>query len=410
MPTQNTHNPPKYTWPKNFLWGAASSAHQVEGMNTRNDWWQWEHEKRDRVSGEAANHYHRYAEDFQLARKLGATAQRISIEWSRIEPKPGVFDENAIQHYRQVLQTLQQNKMRSFVTLHHFTLPSWFAARGGFETKESVYYFTRFVKYCAEELGDLVDFWITINEPLVYAEQGWYNGIWPPEKKNTRLYFKVIRNLARAHRKAYKVLHETLDTTDHTVQVGFAHNPVSWYLYRPHALVDNAFAHYYDWFRNHRIYRLTKGQYDFIGINYYFHQRIKKVMPFSGVTYAKPEKELREVSSVGWEIYPQGLFDVLIDLSRYKVPLYITENGIATTNDTQRERFIEQHLAEVRHALKAGVDIRSYLYWSLTDSYEWEHGYDARFGLIGIDYKKDFKRTVRKSAQVYAKIMKQRDI
>jgi len=401
-------NDPQSGWPKHFLWGAASSAHQVEGHTVDNDWWQWEQEVGARGRAQAnlaTDHYRRYGEDFQLAKKLGHTAHRLSIEWSRIEPKPGSFNLDAVKHYRRVLTTLASCGMTAFVTLQHFTLPAWLAARGGFEAKESAYYFTRYARYCAEEFGDLVDFWLTLNEPVIYGWMGWVNGVWPPEKKNMLLFLRVMRHMARAHEQAYAALHAILDTGGHTAQVGVAHNPVSWYLERPHALLDNVFAQVYDWLRNHRIYGMTRGTHDFLGINYYFHERIKKVSLWRGAVFADPKERLRETSDLGWEVYPAGLYDVLTDLSRYRLPMYITENGIATRNDAQREDFIRRSLREVRHALDAGLDVRGYLYWSLTDAYEWEHGFSPRFGLIGIDYDKGLARTVRRSAKAYADIM-----
>ncbi len=155
----------KLVFPKNFLWGAATAAHQVEGNNLYNDWWAWEKKGGGtKPSGIACDHYKRFEEDFELAKKLNHNAHRLSIEWSRIEPEEGQWDEEVVKHYQEVLQSLKDKEMKTFVSLFHVTLPLWFAKKGGFEKKENIEYFKKFALFAASAFADKVDFWVTVNE------------------------------------------------------------------------------------------------------------------------------------------------------------------------------------------------------------------------------------------------------
>ncbi|MAF36850.1 beta-glucosidase [archaeon] len=394
-------------FPRGFLWGAATSAHQVEGNNIHNDWWAWEKSsKKHPDSNSACDSYNRYHEDFNLVEKHHHNVHRLSIEWSRLEPREGQWDEEAIKHYRLVLRDLKQRKIKTMVTLHHFTLPNWFARLGGFSRKRNYEYFTDFVQKAAENFGDLVDFWITLNEPMVYTTQGYLNGVWPPHESNKLKTLRVYKSLRRAHRKSYAILHKVHKLKKWpAAKVGISNNAVSFYSYHRHSLLDYLFITVGDFLWNHMFYWNNKRFHDFIGVNYYFHHRIihKRYRLLSFFEPAR--RESRDMSSVGWEINPQGLFDVLLDLQRYDKPIYVTENGIATLNESKRARFLVSYIKEIYHALQAGVDIRGYTYWSLLDNFEWEKGFEPRFGLIGVNFKNQV-RVPRYTAKVYGEIAK----
>lgn len=404
--------PPKHDhvilkFPDGFLWGAATSAFQVEGGNTNADWWVWEQKVRNEEnrSGQAADQYLRYKEDFTLAKELGHNAHRLSIEWSRVEPEEGRFDEDQINHYKSVLKTLKNSNLAVMLTLHHFTNPAWFASLGGWENGKSVYYFERFLKKVVPELAEYVDLWITINEPGIYTWAAYLVGVWPPQKINKLSALKVFWNLAAAHKKAYKIIHQTIPTA----QVGLAHNVMSFDIFHRHSLLEALFQWAYDVWVNHLLYKLTGNTHDFLGLNYYYNQYLSFNRDARFPSMVEITKIKKDVSDLGWEIHPEGIFDVLVDFSDYHLPIYITENGLPSTNDDRRVRFLLSYLKEIYHAISFGVDVKGYFHWSLIDNFEWASGFDPRFGLVEIDYMSQ-KRTPRPSAYVYREIIKHNGI
>ncbi len=365
--------------PHVFLYGAATSAHQVEGNSVNNNWWKYEQSRPSEFrSGIACDHWNRYKEDFALAHKLGHTAHRLSLEWSKIEPTEGVFDKSAIQHYRDVLLELKKYNIKAFVTLHHFTNPLWLEKRGSWESSEAAELFNRYVSYCAQHLGDLVDFWITINEPMVYAVQSYIKAVWPPQKKNVFTMMRVVNNFAKAHLLAYRTLHRI---TPH-VPVGIAKSMVA---FAPNQTLKH-------WFFNHRFFSLIKNRQDFIGVNYYFAE------------YSNTADAVR--SDLGWIVSPEGFEQILLSVKKYHKPVYVTENGIADKQDNNRAEFIRSHLRAIENVQRQGVDVRGYLHWSLLDNFEWAEGFAPRFGLIAVDYATQ-QRTIRPSAYVYKAIIEQ---
>ncbi|HNX91724.1 MAG TPA: family 1 glycosylhydrolase, partial [Candidatus Omnitrophota bacterium] len=196
-------------FPDNFLWGAATASHQVEGNNTNNDWWAWERSGGGKApSGAACGHYERYREDFDLARSLGNNCHRFSLEWSRIEPAPHSFSPEAISHYKDVLSALRGRRLEPIVTLHHFTSPLWFSKLGGFSGRDAVDIFCTYVERVVSEYAGQVTYWVTINEPLIYLFYGYVAGDWPPNKRSIPEAFFVWRNLIRCHVRAYKIIHK----------------------------------------------------------------------------------------------------------------------------------------------------------------------------------------------------------
>jgi beta-glucosidase len=405
---KHEHNP--LIFPTDFLWGTASSAHQVEGNNIHSDWWDWEirYQPPNKRSGIATDHYNRFEEDFSLATNFGHNAIRISIEWARIEPVEGQFDQTVINHYIEVLKSLKAKKMTVMLTLWHFTLPKWMADKGGFENGKVVYYFDRYLKNILPFIKEYVDLWITLNEPQVYAFLSYFAGYWPPAKKSKLALLTVTFNLAKVHKKAYVRIHEYIPEA----QVGMSQNNSSFNAFHKHSLREDLTVWFLDYVNNHFFYQLTGlDTHDFFGINYYFNRYVS----YNGESGGRlPElvdisSTKKEVTDMGWEIYPQGIFDTIMDFSDYHKPIYITENGLASTNDDRRCRFLIAYLQEIYHAIQTGAKVKGYFHWSLTDNFEWADGFRPRFGLVEIDYK-TLKRTPRPSAYIYSNIIRHNGI
>jgi len=379
-------------FPKNFYWGSATSSYQVEGGVENADWAEAGRQGKAPVAGRACDHYSLYEKDFDIVKELGQNAHRFSIEWSRIEPEEGKFDEKEIEHYRKVLQALRDRGIEPFVTLWHFTLPLWFAKKGGFENPKAPEIFARYCGYVVEHLGcpdsDIdaslgsnpkntlrqrdwgVKYWITMNEPMVYASQGYLKGQWPPFKRNFFTFKKVIKTLISSHLASYNIS---------KVKIGIAKNNI---YFENFPLIN----HFWNFYFLNKI----KNHLDFIGLNYYFHRKL-----FGN--------ENKDISDTGWEIYPKGIYHLLRDLKSCNLPIYITENGLADAKDAKRKKFIKEHLFWTHKAIEEGVDLRGYFYWSLLDNFEWAHGFEPRFGLVEVDYK-TMERKIRPSAWEYKKI------
>jgi len=388
-------------FPERFLWGAATSSHQVEGGNI-NDWSEWEKKNAERlarnasqkawpdfilksypnplqeenyISGGACDHYNRFNEDFDIAKSLGHNAHRFSIEWSRIEPEEGKFDEKEIEHYREVIKSLREKGMEPFVTLWHWTLPLWIRDIGGWKNKKTIGYFARYADKMAEALGGEVKFWITLNETNVYAGHSYFKGIWPPGKKSLIKYLRANHHLSRAHIAVYgsmKKMHPA-------AQIGVAQNMMH-------------FTGFGAGIKNY-VY------------NFFFLNSIRQHQDFIGINYYKSDGEAKEYSDMGWPIDAKGFSEVLKDAGRYEKPLYVLENGIADAKDDRRGNFIKEYIKAMKKAMDGGADVRGYFYWSLLDNFEWDKGFWPRFGLVEIDYK-NLERKVRPSALEYAKICK----
>ncbi len=405
------HNRIKF--PDGFLWGAATAAHQVEGGNT-NDWSQWEKKNAARlakeaeaywkkwqrekfpemlkpenyISGRACDHYNRYEEDFDLAKEMGHNTHRFSIEWSRIEPEEGKFNQEEIEHYRKVIRALKGRGIEPFVTLWHWTMPIWFTGMGAFGKRKNIKYFVRFCETMVEELKDEVKFWIVLNEPEIYAAHGYFNGQWPPQKRNIFIYLKVLKNLARAYKAVFFAIKKIANSTS----VGISKNNVYF---------EGWLSPLVNWWWNFCFLNIIKNYLDFIGLNYYFHNRIK------GCRFNQNKN--KETTDMGWEIYPEGIYHVLMGLKKYQKPVYITENGLADADDKQRAKFVIDHLKFIHKAISEGVDVKGYFHWSLLDNFEWDKGFWPRFGLIEVDYE-TLERKPRPSCRIYAEIAKQNEL
>ncbi len=404
-------------FPKDFFWGAATASHQVEG-NNRNDWSEWEQVNAERlareseqsfwwnpnwkkfeaeatdpanyISGTACDHWNRYEEDFDILKDLGLNAYRLSIEWSRIEPEEGRFDEAALEHYQKMIQALHVRGIEPFVTLWHWTLPLWLAKEGGILAPGFQTYFVRYSEAVVKALGYDVRFWITLNEPDVVSGHGYLKGVWPPMKKSLWLHHRAVTTLAATHNRAYQKIKAAFPDS----QIGIAKHNI-WFEAAKNTWWNRFLKSIADYWWNDWFFSRVREHQDFIGLNHYNHHRIDG-------WFNKNENKIQ--TDFGWEYYPESLYYVLTELKKYDKPIYITENGIADASDELRQKFIPAALSAVEKAIGEGVNIRSYFYWSLLDNFEWDKGYWLRFGLVAVD-RTTQQRTVRESAKQYAALV-----
>lgn len=395
-------------FPQNFLWGAATSSYQVEGNNLNADWWHWEKKAGKQNSGLACRHYDLFEQDFDLAASLNHNALRLSIEWSRIEPEEGKFCQAELEHYLEVIASLRRHKLEPIVTLHHFTNPQWFAKIGGWLDSRAIGYFKRYCQYVVEALAPSVNYWITINEPLVYTYHAYILGVWPPQEISLFKSMRVENNFTLAHIEIYKLIQDIYKKRGLFLpRVSIAQNLQAFVACRP-CLKDKFAAYLRDrWYNFGMIDRLSRHKtLDFIGINYYSRQLVEAEnwgLRHLLFDTCKKNHHPLEKNSLGWDIYPEGLYDLLLKLKKYNLDVMITENGICTEDDNLRWKYIYEHLKNIQRARDNGVKVLGYIYWSLIDNFEWDKGFAPRFGLVEVDYN-TFTRTVRGSAKKFAEI------
>lgn len=383
----------KAVFPQGFLWGSATAAHQVEGGNL-NDWTEWEMRGGSKdLSGKTCNHWdiQQFKGDVERMRILGLNAYRMSLEWSRIMPSPGIINESALSHYREMLKILRQAGISTMVTLHHFTNPIWFVKSGNW-SKAPLEPFYAYVDAVTKFLAQDVDYWNTFNEPLVLVLVGYLMGQWPPgQKGRLDLAFRLRKRFAEAHNEVYRIAKRNTGRP-----VGLVHNFASYEAAHDWA-IERAFARVVDKISNRWIIEHTQN--DFLGVNFYMRQL------FDGLRLLLPASGNGKKSDFGWEIVPQSLTRVLLGLKQYNLPIYITENGVADAKDAMRADFIRDHVQAIRLAMQAGMDVRGYFHWSLLDNFEWAEGYTKRFGLIEVNFKTQ-ERRIRQSAYAYRDIIK----
>ena len=453
-------------FPDGFLWGAATSHFQVEGhpkeiASRLSDWALWTNEA-GRISDstsadQACQFYHRYEDDIILMRDMNLNAFRLSFNWPALlqDPPgtrvaPSVLDQKQVDYYRRILTSLKEGGVTTFATLFHFTLPDWLAAAGGWTTAYAVSEFRRFSELIVAEFSDLVDYWITINEPLAYVYQSYVAGLWPPGIKSDYLSaFKAVRRLLEGHAAAY----DAIKAVKADAQVSYT---LHWRPFMPKNPL-NPLDHMVRFYRDFTFNQLfssslesgevkfpfpinlnkeiisisgpiegLKGKCDYLAINYYTRElsRFRPSWPVDLFGESSPDREFA-VNDIGWEVYPKGLYDLLtrdtlayqFNLDGSRRPVIITENGYASSfsadldqgdwslADQKRVDYLTTHLREIHRAIAAGVDVRGYLHWSLLDNFEWAEGLKARFGLIRVSYPTQ-ERILRTSAKVYAEIAK----
>lgn len=409
----------KNIFPKNFFWGASTASHQVEG-GTINQWSEWElahaselaktakqrlsnevtdwqsistvaQDPNNYVSGKGIDHYRRYKEDFDIAKKLELNSFRFGIEWSRIEPSEGEWDEAEIAHYHEYIVELKKRNLEPLMNMWHWTMPTWFTESGGFEKHKNLKYWRRFVQKLADEFGADLAHVITLNEPNVYATFGYVTGEWVPQKSSLVTFIRVYYNLVLAHRQAYKIF----KTKNPQIQIGIAAQLANVQAKRPHNVFDEVVTSWMRYAWNWWFLNRIKKQQDFVGFNYYFTDYYK------GIKRVNPKAPLNDL---GWYMEPEGLYPLLVRVwAHYKKPIMITENGLADSKDEHRQWWIEESIVAMERAMSEGVDIKGYFHWSLLDNFEWKYGWWPKFGLVHVDRENGMKRTIRPSALWFAK-------
>lgn len=411
--------------PDGFLWGTASAAHQVEGGN-RNDWTRFEAEpgriENGDTSAVAVDGWNRMSEDIALMKQLRANAYRFSIEWSRLEPREGEWDEAAWARYAQFVKDLRAAGITPMVTLLHFTLPLWIADDEGVVAPAFPARFARFAAEAGRRLGADVDLWVTLNEPVVQTFMGYLEGNWPPRARDPLKGTAAFRGLLRAHAAAATALR----TADPGAKVGVAHNLMQLEPRSRLMLGDWLAAGFVDGFWNwsfpdairdgrarlrlpgarldERMPELV-GSADFFGLNYYFRYRVRLAPGSERTVEMEPgptalRSELGGRDPVG-DSPPEALYALIGEAwRRYRMPVYVTEGGIADERGTMRGTLIRGQREAIARALADGVDVRGYLHWSLLDNFEWDKGYRPRFGLFRVD-RQTLARTPAGGADVF---------
>lgn len=415
----------KPEFPKDFLWGASVSAHQVEGDN-HNQWTVWElahanqmaktahkrmshlpiwplikkqaEDSSNYISGKGIDHYRRYKEDFDLAKDLNLNALRFGIEWSRLEPSEGQWDEEAIEHYRDYIKELKKRGIEPVMNIWHWTLPVWFSEKGGFKYRSNLKFFARFIQKIADEYAGQLKWIITLNEPNVYGTYGYLvgeplSGRWPPAEKSYTSFMRVYWNLVKAHRLAYGILKKA----NPSLQIGLASQLANIQAKRPHNQLDELTTQFMRYIWNWWFLRRVRLQMDFVGFNYYFTDYYTEL--------GKRKDPKLPLSDMGWYMEPEGLYPLLLSVwRRYKKkPIIITESGVADAQDEYRHWWIEESIVAMERARSEGVNIRGYFHWSLLDNFEWANGWWPKFGLVAVDRENGMKRTIRESAKWFAK-------
>ena len=398
-----------------LLLGVATAPAQIEGGDADHSWNDWArrgHIKDGSSPRRANDHYARVAEDTALLGALNAQVYRFGVEWARIEPDCGVFDPNAIAHYRSELTLLKAAGIAPLITLHHFSNPMWFERLGAFEKAGNIPYFLRYVEHVVHALGDLVHEFITINEPNVYALNGYFTGEWPPGRRSLMQTLRVMSVLAECHLQAYPLIHRIQRELGHAgARVGFANHLCAFAPKNPkkclHRLCTPLLERLFQGSltvamttgRCHwpimRLSQRAPGVYaDFHGLNYYSRHAV------SGFGYGFLDECPK--NDLGWEIDPDGLLQCAETLHALApLPIYITENGTCDNADAFRSRYIYEHLARI---CASSLPIERYYHWCFLDNFEWAEGEQARFGLVHVDYETQ-RRTVKDSGRFYASII-----
>ncbi len=423
---------PDFKLPASFRFCVSTAAHQVEGYNFNSDWWEWEqkpgHIKNGDTSRIATDSWNHLEEDLNHLSDLGISDYRFSIEWAKVEPKAGEFDEVELNKYLDQIDRLKARGIEPMLTLYHFTLPLWVSRQGGWEWDGIAEAFDRFSSHVAKRVGSRVTHWITLNEPMTLISAAYISNIFPPARNDIKTIAVPMKNMIRAHALAYHSLHRILDRPHFIPKVGLAHhlrnfdalhpyNPVDRFVSRkfdqvfnwalPLALINGTlqFKVPFSVAANYFIPEAINTQ-DFFGINYYSRDRIsfnllQKPPVVRSVTPGA------EVSDLNWEIYPQG-FDRLLDQIHYQfpdLPIWITENGLADDSDLKRISYISEHLKVVAAQIAKGTPIEGYCHWTLNDNFEWAEGYSAHFGLYRVDPVNQ-TRIPRPSAKAFADLIR----
>lgn len=393
----------KYAFPPDFLWGSSTSAFQVEGDCKNHDFYDWAVQGRIKDGtnpSDAVHHYRHYINDIELFKTMNHNSARIGLEWARIEPENGQFDSAVLEHYRDELARMRAIGLKTMVTLHHFANPLWVSRQGGWKNPNTIQVFLRYINYVVSKLGNLVDFWLTINEPNGYSIMAYYFGDFPPGEHSIAAFLKAGRYLIKAHRKAYTAIHQI--HRDH----GWHEAVVGWSLAWVH--FESAPGSFLNRWGRILVYQLTlerfvrhiRGYLDYIGMQYYRSDQVR----FPITTGPHPDAPK---SKLGWSIMPDRFYAALMECwDRYHIPIYVTENGVCDDHDELRPGYLVQHLYHLWKAIQDGVDVRGYFHWSTMDNFELVDGVCSPFGLVHVDHTDpERKRTIKPSGYLYAEII-----
>jgi beta-glucosidase len=406
-------------FPADFRWGTATAAEQVEGYNTNSDWWRWEQENgrilEGHRQGAACNWWENAEADLDRAAEMGTNAHRLSLAWSRIEPEPSVFSQEALDRYREILMAMIERGIEPMVTLHHFSNPLWLVEKGDFHADVVVDYFRRYTAKVVESLGDLIPLWITINEPMVYVFLRYLEGVFPaPREAGFTAGMRALAAMLRCHAAAYHIIKAAYPAA----QVGIAKNvPIiearsggplgRWWAGQLHWLFNDLTLEALRtgrlrWPAGRGAVTGLAGSYDFVGLNYYT-RFYAKFPPFGGLLESDWGPGAVVSDGNYGEVYPAGMFRAIKYALRFGKPVYITENGVPDADDDLRPGFILTHLREIWRAISFSYPVMGYYHWSLVDNFEWDRGWTQRFGLIEIDPATQARR-MRPSGELYGEI------
>lgn len=411
-------------FPPSFLWGAATAAHQVEGANTQSDWWDWEQRPGspcpDR-SGGACDHYRRYPEDIATLADLGLNTYRYSVEWARIEPEDGAVAQLELDHYRRMTDTVREAGLTPMVTLHHFTLPRWVAAAGGWLDPATPARFARYCETVVRALGDRVEWYCTINEPGVAAFGGYLGALgWPPGTQDVRSWERATDGLIEGHRLALAAVRAARPSA----RAGATHSLQEWD-------ADAGGRPMMAWLRHRTedVFLEASRQDDFVGVQTYTRVPVRLGRAASALlgpmlrsrwaidTFVAPSIRHQATdpapplsrgtrrTRMGYEFRPEAVAATIRRVAEL-LPgkdIVVTEHGVATDDDAERVEFIDRGLRAIHAEIRAGLPVRGYVHWSALDNFEWAKGYTMRFGLIGVDFATQV-RTVRPSARFLGEI------
>ncbi len=386
--------PAPIAFPDGFVWGTATSAHQIEGGNVNSDWWGFEHDPANgcaESSGDACDSWHRWPEDVALVAAMGLSAYRFSIEWCRIEPAEGEFSLAALDHYRRQCAALRGRGIEPVVTFHHFTIPRWLAARGGWEAPDVADAFGRYVERASAHLGDLVGRACTLNEPNVLGVMGYTVGTFPPGvHDDLERHLAVNANAVAAHRRAAEVLRAgpgdfpvglTLSMAEFQAVGGGDAEVV---VQAAEDILERPFLE-------------AAREDDYVGVQAYTRTRmgpLGQLDPEPGVP----------LTQMGYEVWPHAVEHCVRRAAAVSgVPVLVTESGIATEDDAERIAYLSAALAGVARCLDDGLDVRGYFVWSLLDNFEWNDGFRPLLGLHAVD-RRTFERRPKPSAQWFAAV------
>ncbi len=420
----------KVQFPPGFLWGVSTAGQQIEGKNLSSDWWFWEHEKsKNRIRTDAASdHWNQVESDIQLIKEIHATAYRFSIEWSRIEPQEGVFDTQAILHYRNEVNSLLQAGITPIMTLQHFTFPQWVRKWGGWEWEGITEAFENFATLAYTEIAPSVRYWTTVNEPMNYTLGGYIGGFVPPgEKRKISGITPVIRGILKTHARIYHLLHRLAADKNQSIQVGMAlqiREMKPWNQWNPLDQLATPYAKTaFNWTFpdamttgklkmnfptqisvDEEIQDLSNTQ-DYVGMNYYGGDQIEFSWKEGIIRHDWDDLTPSQFKELGRDIRAKSFYNLVKEVSvKYPgKPILILENGIPDPTDQLRPQFLKDHLYALSKAIQEGAPVQAYCYWTLMDSFEWTQGYDLRFGLFETNYK-TFERIKRPSADLFRSI------